>query len=79
MLLTIPWHECPARFTGREESALTDGLVLIVDAPVRDSSYVERCERELVWISTAAMTSGPGTGESVPKADSKSPSLIHVR
>ena len=79
MLSKIRWHECPASFTGRGESALTTGLVLIGDAPVRDFSSVDRCERELVLNSTSVMTSGPWSGEPVQDADSKSPSQLHVR
>lgn len=79
MRLKIRWHECPASFTGRGESALTNGLVLIGDVPVRDFAGVELCERGLVLNPTSMMTSGPGTGESVPKTDSKSLSLLHVR
>ena len=79
MLLKIRWHECPASFTGRGESALINGLDLIGDAPDRGFSTVGRYVRELVLNSTAAMTSGPRTGESVTREDSKSPSLLHVR
>jgi hypothetical protein len=79
MLSKIRWHECPASFTGRGESALTNGLVLIGDVSVCDSSNVEQRKQELVLDSTSVMAPGPGTGESVPGADSRSLSLLHVR
>ena len=79
MLLKIRRHECPARFAGRGKSALTNGLVLIDDVPVRESANVGRCERELIVNSTSVLTSATGTRESTPYADSISPSLLHAR